>query len=110
MKKILEFQFEQYVGAQRYYRYQIADQVIFLTDGCQYVADQAQAYWLFELILSYQQGKRLREEAVQVWTLTKHQEGDWLVTCADGYDTILLTHSLKYCDFPFLTMELYLVD
>jgi hypothetical protein len=110
MKNILEFQLEHYVGAQQYYPYQIDNQVLFLTDGCQYVADQAQAYWLFELILSYQPDKRLREEPVQVWTLTKQHEGDWLITCADGYDTVLLTHWLEDCDFPLRTIELYLID
>ncbi len=110
MKNVLEFQLEHYVGAQRNYPYQVDNHVIFLTDGCQYVADQARAYWLFDLILSYQQDKRLLEESVQVWTLTKQKEGGWWLTCADGYDTILLTHWLEYCDFPLRTIELYLID
>jgi hypothetical protein len=110
MKNTVEFQLEHYVGAQQYYPHRREEAVLFLTDGCQYVADQAQAAWLFDLILAYQTDKRLREESVQVWTLENQPTGGWLISCTDGYDTILLTHFLASCDFPLRRIELYLID
>src|SRR5690242_20562122 len=99
MKNTVEFQLEHYVGPQRYYPHQRENAILFLTGGCKYVAEKAQADWLFDILLSYQQDRRIREEALQVWTLESQPGGGWLISCTDGYETVLLTHYLTYSDF-----------
>jgi len=49
--------------------------------GVRYVAETCGAYWLVDLIASWQIGKRVREEEFQIWELKHFQEETWIVEC-----------------------------
>ena len=79
-----------------------------LTDGCKHVAEAGGAYWLFDIIWSYQ--AMLRKEEFQVWKLTKQPVGGWLVTCDDGNKNILVTQQVEYADFPLDSIKFFLSE
>jgi hypothetical protein len=74
---------------------------IVLTDGALRVAERCDAFWLLDVIYSYQYLEKLRREDFQVWTLTLNKDdGGGKVTCTDGNDNLLLEQELDYTDFP----------
>jgi hypothetical protein len=67
-----------------------------LTEGCEYVAEKAQAYWLFDAISSH----LLELDAdMVVSTLTVRENGVTLAL-TDGNNEPLRTQHIEFTDFP----------
>jgi hypothetical protein len=77
---------------------------VWYTDGMQYLAIQADAYWLIDLIGSVQ--AKLSGEEFQRWIL-KVSDGKAEITCDDGNDTKLYSQQIAPVDFPFEQFKLY---
>ena len=72
-----------------------------LTDGAKTVADMCGAYWLMDIIGSYQ-NKCLKDDMLrdmQIWTLRKKADC-WEVICERDTNDIFLTKDIEYSDFP----------
>jgi hypothetical protein len=85
-----------------------------LTDGAKHLADKAgvisgSAYWLIDLIASYQREKPVKGEPFQVWKLTV-KESVGKVTCDDGNGRILATQDIPYTDFALDEITLYVTS
>jgi hypothetical protein len=80
-----------------------------LTDGCHFVRENAGggAYWLFDLILSYQH--KLRLEEFQSWKLTKLPDESWKIECSDGNEKLLVRQYISYSDFPMDEFEVWVI-
>ena len=84
-----------------------------LTEGCKYVADEAEAYWLFDLILSYQYTTKVRNEPFQVWQLKKiadNKKNYWEIVCTDGNDNKLAKQIIEYSDFPLESFTVWYIE
>ena len=57
---------DQFYGTENYYHYLAG---LKLTDGVKYLADEAGAYWLLDIIASYQTDPKIRHQPFQVWEL-----------------------------------------
>lgn len=74
-----------------------------LTDGAKHLADKAgviggTAYWLIDILASYQREKPVKDEPFQVWKLAvKESEGK--ITCDDGNGHILASQDIPFVDF-----------
>ena len=92
----------QFTGTEQYYRHWLKG--IVYTDGVKYVAESAGAYWLIDLIASYQP----LEVEFQVWELRKEGEA-WCVECTDGNENFVLKQDIPYTDFPedFMPFEMW---
>lgn len=80
------------------------------TDGVQYLAEKAGAYWLIDAVFSYQ-----RKEAFQVWTLDVKTDAvgrkSATLTMREDKDApVLVKQEIEYTDFPLASMELWLID
>jgi hypothetical protein len=63
----------QFIGSEVYHEQQLVDgSKLVLTEGCHFVRETYSAYWLFDLIGSYQY--KLLEEPIQFWKLTKFKD------------------------------------
>lgn len=97
----------QFTGTEEYHRLTLARNLVF-TDGCRWLADNADAYWLMTLIMSYQMGlaskPALRE--FQVWKLTA-KDGKAVATCDDGNDKVHIRQEIPFTDFPLDEIKLY---
>ena len=94
---------------EQYYRHFL--QRFVYTDGVRYLAQNAQAYWLLDLIASYQQYQKVKKEEFQVWKLqTDLEKNNAVATCDDGNNNILITQYIPFTDFPLTEITLYLTD
>ena len=99
-----------FTGTAQYHRHGIGPITIYLTDGCKHVAEEGMAYWLFDLILSYQIYPVVKRQFVQVWKLQKQQDNGWLATCEDGNGTVLQRQEIPYSDFSLDSITILVKD
>jgi len=88
----------QFRGSELIYEHLMVGGSLALTEGCHFVRDNYSAFWLFDLIGSYQ--SKLSGEAFQVWTLIKSSDGAD-ITCENGNKKVLVSQHIPFTDFPF---------
>ena len=100
----LESDLAQFIGTVNYYRHWLGG---LYTDGVQYLAEQAGAYWLIDAIFSHR-----RRESFQVWTLKKNADdnGAVLTMQEDSGERAKVRQKIPYTDFPLDQISLYLID
>jgi hypothetical protein len=110
---LIKRQLKEFRGTEQYHKHLFPGKSpIILTDGCAFVREKCQAYWLFDAILSYQLDKRLKNVPFQIWEL-KQQMMDlsWLLTCQeDSGKKPLLTQRLEFSDFPLDSIRIWVID
>lgn len=85
------------------------------TDGIDYLAEHAGAYWLIDAIASYQGSKRIRQNPrlmeFQLWELTVTDANgarSAVLTCReDSGQPARITQRIEYTDFPLDSIKLY---
>lgn len=102
---IIKFNLSMFNGTENYHQYLN----VHLTDGVKYLAEACEAYWLLDVICSYQ--PNLKDAGFQVWIL-KLDEGEdsALVTCEDGNGHALVQQFIEFTDFPLPSVKVYLID
>jgi hypothetical protein len=92
----------QFIGTEQYYRHPSGLQY---TDGIKYLAEKAGAYWLIDLIASYQP----RLEGFQLWQLEVSENVGIIACRADSGLPALVSQTIEYTDFPF-DIDVYVCD
>jgi uncharacterized protein DUF6876 len=102
----LEEELRQFTGTTRYYRNFTG---LLYTDGVHYLAEKAGAYWLIDLVASYQ--PRLHDVPFQVWELRVNDDHSALVTMRedDGLP-FKVRQEIAYTDFPLPRFSWYCID
>ena len=80
------------------------------TDGVQYLAEEASAYWLLDVVASWNTQAMLRTEDFVVWTLTVRPDRTAVATAGDGNGRELVRQDIPWTDFPLDEVSLYLTD
>ena len=96
----------QFTGTEHWYRH---PQFLY-TDGVQYLAEQAGAYWLINAILACQVLPRVKKEPFQVWKLTVNADHSAALTCTDGNYGAVYRQEIGFTDFPLKEQQFYLTD
>jgi dihydroxyacetone kinase DhaKLM complex PTS-EIIA-like component DhaM len=65
MNSLNDVSLNYFTGTDKYYRHRIGTSQFLLTEGCKYVAEQGKAYWLFDIILSYQNHDKIKTQEFQ---------------------------------------------
>ena len=90
-----------FTGSERFYKHMMG---VNLSEGAHHVAETAQAYWLMDVIVSYQHEARFRKEEFQVWKLDAPGDPDKMrpcvVTCDDGNGNVIAKQEIHATDFP----------
>ena len=104
-KDISKSDLAQFTGTTQYFRHWTRK--IVYTDGVQYLAERTGAYWLIDLVASYQP---LCDER-QYWTLLL-DGGKYCAVCKDRDDRVLVSQKIEFSDFPehLLPFTCYLQD
>ncbi len=90
----------QFTGSQQWYRHGLVRKVLY-TEGVQYIAEHAHAYWLIDEIAFGQCVPAIAAQEFQHWKLTVDLERKSAVlTCEDGDDNIVARKKIEYTDFP----------
>ena len=99
-----------FFGTFTYHPHRIGNLNINLTDGCDFLRQEAEAFWLFDAILSHQASTKVCREPFQVWKLNKQPDDNWLLSCEDGNKNIITEQSIEFSDFPLDEIIIWLVE
>lgn len=97
----------EFTGTMTHYNYMLGYR---LTDGAKYVADECEAYWLMDVIVSYYFDKRINEfHGIQYWTLEVDlEESSGVVKCFTTNDKEpAIVQQIRLTTFPIEKIELY---
>ena len=78
------------------------------TDGINYLAENGGAYWLLDVIASWQ--KELDSSQIQFWRLKVNSDKSAVLTCERDMDESVITQQIPFTDFPLSEVTLYLCD
>lgn len=71
------------------------------TEGVRWHAREAGAYWLIDLIASYQHDPLTVAQEFQVWKLLVNPDKSAMVWMTDGNsDTSIIAQKIEYTDYP----------
>ena len=100
---------KQFTGTETWFRHELF-RFFTYTEGVQFLAEQAGAYWLIDLILGIQfESSAVRKERFQLWKLTAENNTGKLV-CEDGNGNAVYSREIEYTDFPMKEISLFLTD
>lgn len=106
-KQFTKADLAQFTGTENWYRHPIRRNILY-TDGIQYLAEKAGAYWLIDEIAFNQMQPRIGSEEFQVWTLSVNlEESNAVLTCDNGNNKILFSKKITFTDFPLENVRLY---
>ena len=106
-----------FYGTEHYYGHWTSR--LIWTDGVQYLAEKAGAYWLIDAIASWQIKPKVRREPFQVWTLKVNREAKAdpnadkppVMAVLTGKDDepgrVLARQEIEFTDFPLDSIKLY---
>ena len=96
----------QFTGTTQWFRHSLNRAVLY-TEGAQYLAEHAGAYWLLdEIAIAQRYERNLKDQPFQVWKLTVTNSTATL-SCTDGNGKTLVAKHIDYNDFPLPEIELY---
>jgi hypothetical protein len=96
---------DHFTCSDEFYRHPICRNVIY-TQGVQYVAESACAYWLLDKMATLQMDPFVAAEEFQVWELFVKDETARLV-CGDGNGKEVYREEIEYTDFPAEHVKFY---
>lgn len=100
----------QFTGTEHWFRHPINRKVLY-TEGVQFLAERAGAYWLLDEIAIIQPyNKRIAAEAFQLWKLTVNPDSTALLVCEDGNLNVIYRKEITFTDFPLPEIKLYFTD
>lgn len=102
----------QFTGTDHYYRHLKG---VILTDGTKYLAEEAGAYWLMDLIASYQpmlnRHADYRLHQMQFWTLKVNPNKSAVATCiADSGEPPAVEQHIPLTDFPIEEIKIWVIQ
>jgi hypothetical protein len=114
MEKIdIKTTLRQFHGTTEYHKHLFPGRpALLITDGCKYLRDVCNAYWLFDAILNYQSDLRKRQIHFQVWELKQLRlDLSWQLTCReDTGKKPLIRQSIEFSDFPMDYIKIWVID
>jgi len=108
-KTLTKADLAQFTGSEQWYRHGLVRKVLY-TDGAQYVAETAGAYWLLDEIAFAQAEPTVTAEEFQLWKLTVNPDRTATLTCDDGNGSVVYTKRIEYTDFPLDEITLYFTN
>jgi hypothetical protein len=104
---MLKEELNQFTGTENYHKHWLG-QIVY-TDGVKYLVDKAEAYWLIDLIASYQ--PTIKNVPFQIWVLKVNADKNAeIVMHADANEPILVRQAIKQTTFPLDEIKLWLID
>lgn len=99
----------QFYGTTQYHFHSIIGKIgaLNLTDGCAYLREAANCFWLFDIISSILPQKKIKGE--EFCSIRLKKTGSAAVfTVDDGNNNILYTQKIPYTNFPLDEINLYM--
>ncbi|WP_417850305.1 DUF6876 family protein [Thalassoglobus sp.] len=115
MNSISKSDLAQFTGTSHYYLHSMNRSVIY-TDGVQYLAEKAEAYWLVDAIASHLATKAFNQAAADdervglthFWKLAVHEDRSaTLKAVADSDEPAFIEQQVPFTDFPFEDIDIW---
>lgn len=97
----------QHTGTTRWRRHWMG---LLYTDGVAYLAEKAGAYWLIDLVASWDTEPVVRRQGFVVWTLEVNTDRTAVAWATDGNERRLARQDIPATDFPLPAITLYRTD
>lgn len=109
-QKLTKADLAQFTGTGVWYHHSLRRNILY-TEGMQYLAEKAGAYWLIDEITFNQMQPRIGSEEFQLWTLKVNlAKSDAVLTCDDGNGKIIYQKVITYTDFPLEEIKIYFTN
>jgi hypothetical protein len=96
----------QFTGTGQWFRHSLNRKMLY-TEGVQFLAEKAGAYWLVdEIAIAQAYEPRVKAEEFQVWKL-KVTNATAVLSCEDGNGNKVLSKAIAFTDFPLNEIELW---
>lgn len=105
MSKLTADDLRQFSGTTQWFRHGLMRSVLY-TEGVQYLAEQAGAYWLIDKVATLQLEQKISAEGFQVWKL-RVADSKATLTCEDGNDNTVYREAIEFTDFPLAEIDLW---
>ncbi len=100
----------QFTGSQNFYRHSLVREVLY-TEGVEFVAETAGAYWLLdEIALAQRYIIPVKREDFQVWDLVVNADQAARLTCGDGNGLEVYSKQIPFTDFPQPSIRFYFAE
>lgn len=104
----LETELKQFTGSEVFYRHPLFGKCVY-TEGVQYLAEKAGAYWLLDYIFSKQGIEAIGKEEFQAWTVHVQENSSALITLEDGNKNEVVRFHIPFTDFPLKEFTLWFI-
>ena len=95
--------------SKEYFLHRISDNwTLYLTEGCFFIREMANAYWLFDLILSYQGTKLVNGMEHQEWKVRRLKSGMLQITCKSQDNEEIIIQVIKKRKFPLDEISIHI--
>jgi len=101
----LNDQFKNFYGTENYYKHWKG----VFTDGIKEMAEQFKAYWLIDVVFSYQD-KKISLIPFQIWEITSTGDKATVEMKEDTDQPVLVSQKIPFTDFPGGIFKMYLID
>jgi hypothetical protein len=103
----LQQELNKFNGTENYYRHGLTG--ILFTDGIKFLCDEAEAYWLIDVIGSHQFCGKIKDIPFQLWELELTGNGGCKITMKQDSDqpNEVIQH-IEYTTFPMQNIKLWL--
>lgn len=105
--KDLNNEFTAFYGTENYYQHWTKKGIF--TDGVKEMADQFKAYWLIDVVFSYQD-KKIGSIPLQVWSITSTGDKATVEMKEDSDQPVLVNQEIPLTDFPEGMLKMYYID
>ena len=83
---------------------------ITFTQGVKDMIENCAAYWLIDIIISFQTKKAINRERFQVWELKRYKKDAFYLDATNGNNIHLGNQYIPFSDFPFDKATIWLVN
>lgn len=98
-----------FTGTAHWFRYPLNRNITF-TDGAAYFAENAGAYWLFDIVVTQPEIIRTMRDGFAVIKLQVHPDSKAILICEDGNLNTTYTRAIDFTDCPVGLWTLWFVD
>ena len=109
--RLTEADLSQFTGTSQWYTHPLG---LMYTDGVQYLADQAGAYWLLDAIASWQFDPRVPDDRmlqqIQFWKLTVNSDRSAVLVCERDSDDVAVMQKIPSTNFSLQSVTIYCKD
>ena len=103
----LESELSQFCGSCQFYQH---TRQLRYTEGVKYLAERAGAFWLIDLIASYQGYSQVQAESFQLWNLQVADASAMATMRRDTGCDPIISQRIEFTDFPMSSIKLYVCD